>query len=307
MPSLFTKTGSDKTDNIIRRHTREPLFASARKSPGLTTMSASALFSSAAARVRLGFVGMAAGAGATTLSFAAAEYLAGLSAKRGGGAESGPRQTGRGRAITMLELDLGTDASAGMPYDKIGIDRRFAGRDFISFYRLAAENKPLHGVRNIDGGVGWALRVPGDPEPAPDPTTLHRLISNIAGDILICDISAQGILNGTKPRMNREALIALLADLDHIVLVFDPLPSRLLASVPAAEACRAAAAAGVPSTYVFNKLNEGVNLREALRFTGIKDFLPFPAIPAEAVYRAEYACRSLAPELSAPLAALFPE
>jgi len=248
---------------------------------------------------------MSAGAGATTLSFAAAEYLAGLSAKRGGGARPGPRRSVR--SITMLELDLRADAPAGKPYDKIGIDRRFAGRDFISFYRLAAEFKPLHSVRNIDGGVGWALRVPGDPVPTPDPTALHRLISNIAGDILICDISAQGILNGTKPYMNRDALIALLADLDHIVLVFDPLPSRLLASVPAAEACRAAAAAGVPATYVINKLNSGVNLREALRFTGIKEYLPFPAIPAEAVYSAEYACRSLAPELSSALAALFPD
>ena len=338
---------------FARRHTREPQAGDAPKAPG------GAIRAQASGRVKIGFVGLSAGAGATTLAFAAAEYLAALPEKpRAGSAGAlapggfippdGHFPPGMGfppplsqakRAVSMLELDTRPDAPAGRPYDKIGIDRRFAGRDYIPFYRLAAEGKPLQDARNIDGGVNWALRIPGEPGPAPSPVTLHRLLNNIAGDIVICDISAHGILasagapapgyypasGASAPGGNfpigssptpagltadagaRATLLALLADLDHAICVFDPLPSRLLAAVPAAETCRAAAASGVPVTWAFNKLNAGVNLREATRFTGIRDYLPFPAAPAEAVYGAEYACRSLAsePGVKAALATLF--
>ena len=278
--SLFFSTSDDTDKALMRRHTRELLYPVSQKTSG---------------RVKIGFAGLAAGAGVTTLCFAAAEYLASVFSKQAD------------RSVTMLELDLRADAPAGRPYDKIGIDRRFAGRDFVSLYRLAAEGKPLHGVRNIDGGVSWALRLPSEHGPTPDPTTLHRLMNNAAGDIILCDISAQGILNSAGPGLNRDALKALLADLDHIICVFDPLPSRLLASVPASEVCRAAEADGVPVTWVFNKINAGVNLREATRFTGIKDYTAFPAVSAEAVYSAEYACRSLAsdPGIKAALSGLF--
>ncbi|MCL2111180.1 MAG: hypothetical protein FWH32_02795 [Clostridiales bacterium] len=245
-------------------------------------------------RSRIGFVGLSAGAGATTMAFAAAEYLAALSK--------------RTRTVTFLELNPGADAPAGRPYDKIGIDRRFAGRGFISHYRLAAEGKPLHGVNNMDGGIGWVLRVPGEPDSAPSAAALIRLLNNVPGDIIVCDISAQGFLrSGGQDAAGRDTLLALLADLDRIVCIFDPLPSRLLAAVPATEVCRAAETAGLPAIYAFNKLNAGVNLREATRFTGAKSYISIPAIPAETVYSAEYACRSLAsePEIKTALCTIF--
>ena len=305
MFSLFKTPESGKDEGINRRHTREPVHAAAGGAQESQALTGAALRSPASGRLKLGFVGLAAGSGATTLSFAAAEYLAALLADRNGRARTGSRKSER--TVTMLELDLRPQAPEGWPYDKIGIDRRFAGRDYISLYRLAAEGLPLHGVRNIDGGIGWALRVPGESVPTLSVVALHRLLSNVPGDIVVCDIPAHGILGGAEKRPDRDALLALLADLDHLICVFDPLPSRLLASVPAAEICRAAAASGVPVTNVFNKMSDGVNLREATRFTGVKDYLPFPAVPAEAVYAAEYACRSLAPELKPSLARLVPD
>ena len=256
--------------SLNRRHTHEPV----RPEPS-------------AQKIRIGFLGPAAGVGTTTLAFAAAEYLASAYGKR--------------KTVTLLELDPRQAAAAGRPYDKIGADRRFAGRDFISHYRLAAEGKPLHDVNNIHGGINWILRVPGEAGPGPASHALFRLLNNATGDVIICDIPAYAFTSAG------DTLPALLADLNRIICVFDPLPSRLLASVPAAEACRAAAAAGVPLTFVFNKLNPGVNLREATRFTGVTDYIPFPAIPFETVYAAEYACRSLAsvPEIKAALAQLL--
>ena len=291
---MFSKLQKNGTpDSIERRHTHEPPGEYAHKAHRHTSLSIASLFSPSAGRIRLGFAGSAAGAGATTLCFSAAEYLAALTGKYAK------------RDVTMLELDPRAANPSGKPYDKIGIDKRFAGRDFISLYKLAAEGRPLHSVNNIDGGINWLLRVPGEAVPAPEPSILHRLAGNAAGDIILCDISATGILYSAGPSLDRDSLLALLADLDHIICVLDPLPSRLLASVPAVEVCRAAAASGVPITFVFNKLNAGVNLREVTRFTGVRDFIPFPALPAEVVYGAEYACRSLAPELAEPLSRLF--
>ena len=259
----------DLYPTLKRRHTHEPV----QPEP-------------AARKKRIGFVGPAAGAGTTTLAFAAAEYLA--SSFKGS------------KAVTLLELDPRTAAAAGRPYDKIGIDRRFAGRDFTSFYRLVSEGKPLHNACNNDRGINWILRVPGEPCPGPASPALFRLLDNASGDIVICDIAAYAISDG-------ETLLSLLADLTRVICVFDLLPSRLLASIPVAETCRTAAASGVPVTYVFNKLNPGVNLREATRFTGITDYIPFPAIPAETIYASEYACRSLAsvPEIKSPLSQLL--
>ena len=229
-------------------------------------------------REKIAFVGMCAGAGTTTLAFSAAEYLAARSKKTG-------------LSVTMLELDPKTSAPAGRAYDKVGIDRRFAGRDFISFYRLASENKPFIGARNIDGGIGWALRIPGETGPAPSAATLFRLLNNVHGDTIVCDVPAYSFFDCAP---GRDSLLALLTEMDKVICIFDPLPSRLLASVRAAEACRALSSSGVKTHYVFNKLNSGVDLREAVRFTGVRDYIPFPAIPADIIYKAEYACRSIA-------------
>ena len=304
--SFFFKTpdGGKIKENLSRRHTREPLHYTANNSPKISGLSSAALFSPVSGRVKIGFVGMAAGVGVTTLCFAAAEYLAALSAVRSSRAKHIQQP---GRIVTMLELDLRREAPAGRPYDKIGIDRRFAGRDYTSLYRLAAGGNPLHCVMNIDGGIGWALRVPDESDPVYDTTALHRLLNNASGNIILCDISAHGILHESASYAKRDALLDLLADLDHMICVFDPLPSRLLASAPVAETCRAAATAGVPVTNVFNKYNPGVNLREAIRFTGVKEYMSFPAVSAESVYGAEYACRSLAsdPGFKTALTRLF--
>ena len=247
-------------------------------------------------RYKIGFVGLSAGAGATTLAFAATEYLAAIASKSG-------------KTVTMLELNPANGASAGWSYDKVGIDRRFAGRSYTPIYRIASEGKPLKNVVNIDSGINWALRVPGissSPEHGVVSSTpvLLRLLNNVHGNIIVCDISAYNFFHIPS---GRDTLTMLLADLDLIICVFDPLPSRLLVSVPATEACRAATSAGSKTRWVFNKMNPGVDIREVIRFTGIKDFLPFPAIPIETVYRTEYACRSLAtvPEAEAALTTLL--
>jgi hypothetical protein len=82
----------------------------------------------------------------------------------------------------------------------------------------------------------------------------------------------------------------------RVICVIDPLPSRLLAGAATMDLVRAAEAGGIPVTWVVNKMNPGVNMREVLRFISIKDPVFIPALPAEKLYAAEYACRTLAGE-----------
>ncbi|MDR3305270.1 MAG: hypothetical protein LBS85_04450 [Clostridiales Family XIII bacterium] len=226
---------------------------------------------------KIGFVGATPGAGATTLALAAAEYLAAAKKARG---LSPAFKKEAGRLIAYVEADAGGHAAYGCPYDKIGADRHFAGRAFLSFYRLAAAGKPVSGVFNISGGINWALRVPGEQDIGLSAAGLIRLIDNITGSPVLCDI--------TCPDKD------ILADMNRIVCVVDPLPSRLLAGAKTIELVRAAEAGGVPVTWVLNKMNKGVNRREVLRFLPVKTPVLLPAVPAESLYAAEFACRSLA-------------
>jgi hypothetical protein len=228
---------------------------------------------------KIGFVGLSAGAGTTTLALAAAECLA-----------AGNKKAGRKAVpVALLEVAEGPaeESSAGLPYDKIGLDRHFAGRDYISFYRLAAEGKPLSGKCNLSGGVNWALRMPVDTRHPVGAAALLRLIDNVEGSPVLCDISSA---------LSREALADVLADLHRIVCVVDPLPSKLLAGGRVMEQVRSAEHAGIPVVYVLNKMNPGVNLREVKRFVSLNEPVEIPAVKPQTIYAAEYACRSLADE-----------
>ncbi|MDR1798221.1 MAG: hypothetical protein LBR44_12455 [Clostridiales Family XIII bacterium] len=228
---------------------------------------------------KVGFVGVCAGAGSTTLALAAAEWLAGA-----GAAE-------RRMAVTALELSPASGARAGSPYDQLGCDRRFAGRGFASYYRLAKDGGPLPAQpQNLSGAVNWALRVPGEGGAHPGTAGLVRLLHTLPGDMVLCDVSAALLAEG------RDTARDILSGLDRILCVVDPQPSRLLASVRIMEDVRAAEARGVPVSYIVNKMSAGVNLRELTRFLALKDPVFIPALPAETIHAAEYGCRTLATE-----------
>ncbi|MDR1815953.1 MAG: hypothetical protein LBR00_04635 [Clostridiales Family XIII bacterium] len=263
---------------------------------------------------KIGFVPACAGAGATTLCLAAAEWrrahmagAAGTAHAAGTAGAANPKgsrsaaliHSAKGIAaakppaetITVLELAAAGDAPAGYPFDKLGCDRRFAGRGFASYYRLAKDGKPLGGAPlNLSGGVNWALRVPGETDTHPGTAGLVRLLHAVPGDLVLCDVSAA--LLAADRRTARDILSAL----DRILCVVDPLPSRLLASAPIVEEVRAAEARGIPVSWAVNKMNAGVNVRELTRFLALKAPVFLPALPPETVTAAEYACQTLAKE-----------
>ena len=183
-----------------------------------------------------------------------------------------------GRRPAVLEL-----AEPGL-YDALGMDKRFAGRSFF----------PQGGPPNPAAGVNWSLIVPdghpgaeGSPPAAADRGDADelgrfygrlRLIDHVEGDAVLC------LLNGLPERETE----LYLRDMDASFLIVDPLPSRLLSRGNGLKRPSGEEKAPVP---IVNKMNGGVKKHELAAFLGVRTPLEVPLIPAEEIYRAEYACR----------------
>ena len=208
---------------------------------------------------------------------------------------------GEGRRPAVLEL--------GKPglYDALGMDKRFAGRTFF----------PQGGPPNVAAGVNWSL-IPPDGEAASQASRTEsadggtvplqrrergngetalalpgerngddamerfyerlRRIDRVEGDVVLC------VLNGMAERERN----LFLRDMDVTLLVFDPLPSKLLASCEAVKLARDEEKRVAP---IVNKMNGGVKKHELCAFLGVRTAPEVPLVPAEEIYRAEYACR----------------
>jgi hypothetical protein len=68
--------------------------------------------------VKYAFVGLSARAGATTLSFAFADWLA--------------RSASHTGSVALVEISDDYPQSGGSDYDRVGVDVRFAGREYVS-------------------------------------------------------------------------------------------------------------------------------------------------------------------------------
>jgi hypothetical protein len=301
---------------------------SPRFDPAKIVEESSAAYGSSSGRVRkIGFIGVSSGAGTTTVAQAAASCIAALDRRRNGlhriTKRSGTKEKGffgkegaqtaasreEGRLTALVELPLygrplrampeGFRGSASqkrpLPYDKAGIDRHFAGREYADIHAIAAEGKPVGGIMNISGGVNWVLIPPdraaagreaGDGAEALTVADLVRLSDEVEGGIAICDIEPfQGF--------DMRELRSLLASMHRICCIIDPLPSRLLACSDIYETVSELEAAGNSTVYVLNRSNPGVIRKEVKRFLGLGEWIDIPALPAEALCRAEYSCGSV--------------
>ena len=215
---------------------------------------------------RIGIVSAAAGAGGR---FVAANFACFLAEE--------------GRRPAVLEL-----GSPGL-YDVLGMDKRFAGRTFF----------PRGGPPNPAAGVNWSLIAPGEDglpaDGAPDDAMERfygrlRLLDRVEGDVVLC------LLNGLSERKRT----LLLRDMDASLFVIDPLPSRLLSSGLSGKLTAGEENRTLP---IVNKMNGGVKRHELAAFLGLRAPLEIPLVPAEEIYRAEYACRI--PYESAAVASLL--
>lgn len=211
--------------------------------------------------VRIGVIPSSRGAGATLISLALAQLLA--------------QQDKKGRdRITYLELRGNTVGPT--VYDWTGMEKRFAGRNFWDFFSMAKIQEPFRQRLNLDEGINWVLPLPEDW--SSDFAQRARLIRRAPGSILICDFSI-------FPEVGEH-----LADMDVLILVVDPAPSGLLASLPILREVRRMEEAGMPVIRVLNKWNEGIEKREVLRFLQDRNPLTITDIPYEAICRCQFSC-----------------
>lgn len=209
-------------------------------------------------RLKVGVIGISAGAGVSFLTGCMARYLA---------------NTGR---YSPAVIELGGSSL----YDSFGMDKRFAGRSWFRFYQALAENKSIRGIRNMDEGINWILRSPEEIRISLGFEQKLRLISHARGDVILCDLSGE-----TAPDHE------LLRSLDQLIAVIDPMPSKMLAGYQNLCDIKMLDTEKEGMIFVINKMNRGVNRRQMLDFLKIGKPVFLPLVSPESVYTAEYNCK----------------
>ena len=170
-------------------------------------------------------------------------------------------------------------------YDTLGMDKYFDEGEFFPFQKAILQGRSVRDQENLQGGINWCLRSPSEKGFVPDRERKLRLLHSVKGDPVICDLS--GTADSTA---EREDNWRLLWEMDRVVAVLDPLPSRMLASSEMLSRLRGSF---LPVEYVINRWNAGVDKREALSFFQLRDPVILPALDTADIYAAEYGCRSV--------------
>ena len=214
---------------------------------------------------KIGVVGMSRGAGATLLATSLAREFS----------------CRDGRKVTFLEVCCNACKKTPLIYDSIGADKRFRTREFVRFYNEIKQGGGIRGKNNIDDRINWGLITPGDVKEEIQLTPLEtvRLINNIPGDLIICDISECG---------NAEDF---LLDMDCVIVVIDPMPSRMIAGYPFMREIKRLEHRGMKVIWLVNKFNPGINKKDMQDFLKLKEFCKIPFIPESNFYSAEYNCK----------------
>ncbi len=233
-------------------------------------------------RRKIGIVGCGKSTGATFAATALALYASELTAHKVAYVQMDGETFSNYQTIEQKQQK--TDI-----YDALGMDKRFAGREFIDFFGLLEQGKSIRGLRNLDEKINWALHIPQEhrqnsyrmtelsvrmrplsahkkvdmrlKKPAKDADKelrFLRLINNIAGDFIVCDFGS------SMPARK------LYEDMDLILCVVDPMPSKLLSAIELLGSIKLMEAKGYEVIWLINKDSSGVNRREFRDFTGLK-------------------------------------
>jgi len=215
-------------------------------------------YCSAMNKLNVGIVGITTGVGVSFITTSLARYLANT------------------RKCNPAVVELGKPSI----FDSIGIDKRFAGRDFFPFFKAAKEEVNIKGQKNMDEGINWIIRTPEEYNLNISVEQKLRLVNGIVSDIALCDLSAIGFDS-----------FLLLKNMDQIIVVVDPLPSKMLEGYEMLQELKALELSGHAVLYIINKLNKGVNRREMMDFIKIKKPTYLPMVKEECIYTAEYNCK----------------
>jgi hypothetical protein len=207
-------------------------------------------------KLKVGIMGISAGAGAGFIAGCLARYLA---------------NTGKHEPAV---IELGRSSL----FDSCGMDKRFAGRSWFRFYQALADGINIRGKRNPDEGINWVLRSPEEEKIKLSFEQKLRLAAQAAGDVILCDLSGEEAID-----------FELIKSMDRILVLIDPMPSRMLAGY--GDLCRLRSFETEAVIYAINKMNRGVNARQMADFLKLKQPILIPLVNPEFIYHAEYNCK----------------
>ena len=188
--------------------------------------------------------------------------------------------------ITMVELGRGN------LYDQLCADRWFQLRPMISYWNCLHGEGRVERIANPHQGVNWLLRTPEDRDFSYGGSgdgglgnsglgeiqreRAVKLIYSLPGDVAFLDFSS----------VSAETLFYLLRDVDQVVAVIDPLPSKLIEGYE--RLCRLKLWQG-SVCWVVNRFGEGIDGKELKRMLGLnRSWITLPEIPRRLLYQVEY-------------------
>jgi hypothetical protein len=174
------------------------------------------------------------------------------------------------------------ELGGGSIYDGIGIDKRFDTREYFQFFNSLSREESIRNKKNVSDGVNWISKAPEENHIRLSNNHIMKLVNNAVGEFIICDFSRISLEED-----NYLLIQELLLDMDKIIVVIDPLPSKLLRGAEQLERIREIFSKPI---YVINKYNQGINKNELMKFLKIHRPIYIPLIPLEYIYEAEYTC-----------------
>lgn len=222
-------------------------------------------------RRKIGIIGLGPGCGVTSIGTTLAKIVSKNNMNR----------------IQYLEI-TNPKKSKPLIFDGLGMDKRFLNREFIDFYKEVKEGNPIGHLINRDEDIGWVLITKEDIQKKIILSTQEKthLINNLNFDLLFCDLELGNQSLG-KLEDDRE----LLSEMSHLIVIIDPLPSKLLASYNLLQWIKVLEEKGLPVSYIVNKYNKGVHKRDFLDFIKLRPNLFIPFISPDEFYVCEYNCQ----------------
>ncbi len=221
----------------------------------------------ACTRLNIGVVGLSAGAGSTFVATSLAHLLS----------------RDKGKSVAFVEaaeyMRIG-DESRSRLFDAMGMDKRFALREYTDIFEAAERGESIRQIMNIDNHVNWAVPMQ---KGKGDEAVVARVLSGIAGDIIICDIGSSFF---------GEALKGILGSMDFIICVADPAPSALIAGENRLSLIRQSMMrSSIKGFMLVNKMSAGVDRRAVRKFLGSGETLTIDALSTAEIQSYEYSCR----------------
>ncbi|MDD7408998.1 MAG: hypothetical protein SOV71_01745 [Anaerovoracaceae bacterium] len=171
----------------------------------------------------------------------------------------------------------------GYFYRALCLDRRFPDGSFQDINEMikagAAQGMGAGRLAvNEDEGICWAVSRGqcADREHAVRPDAKAEFIDSLEGDFVLRVYTRREIYEEKE---------FLRGNLDALIAVFDPLPSKADGAEQVLEMIQEC---GVPAVFAVNKMNRGVESSAVLRFLGTYDAVFLPFIDPGYIYRCEY-------------------